>query len=108
MRRIGMYEIAKLSNVSIGTVGRALNGKGRISEETRQRVLQVAKQLGYTPNLAARALSVRQGLRVGVCIPRELHFFCDQIRHGIFAEARTYEHLGLEIIYRPVDRLAGC
>ena len=94
-----MSEIAKIANVSIGTVGRALNGQGRINESTRQRVLQIAQEWGYKPNLAARELSVGKGFRIGVCIPRELHFFFDQVRHGIVGEALRYEHLGLDLIY---------
>src|ERR1017187_1516876 len=105
MRRIGMAEIAKVAKVSIGTVGRALNGRGRINQATRQRVLQIARDLGYRPNLAARALSVGKNFRIGVCIPKELHFFYDQVRRGIFGEARRHEHLGLEVLYRPVNRL---
>jgi LacI family transcriptional regulator len=105
MRRIGMYEIAKLSNVSIGTVGRALNGHGRINAATRKRILQIAEELGYKPNLAARALSVGKGIRIGICIPRELHFFYDYVRQGILGEARRYEHIGVDLVYRPVDRL---
>jgi LacI family transcriptional regulator len=100
-----MEEIAKLANVSIGTVGRALHGNGRIKEATRQRILQIAKELGYKPNLAARVLSVGKGIRIGICIPRELHFFYDYVRRGLFREARRNEHLGVEIVYRPVDRL---
>ncbi len=107
MRRIGMAEIAKVSKVSIGTVGRALHGRGRINPATRQRVLQIARDLGYRPNLAARALSVGRGFRIGVCIPKELHFFYDQIRGGIFSESRLHEHLGLEVLYRPVNRLGA-
>jgi LacI family transcriptional regulator len=105
MRRIGMSEIAKLANVSIGTVGRALNGNGRIKESTRERILQIAQDLGYKPNLAARALSVGKSLRIGICIPRELHFFYDYVRQGIFGEAHRNEHLGVEVAYRPVCRL---
>jgi len=102
-----MAEIAKLANVSIGTVGRALNGRGRISEETRQRVLQVAESLNYKPNLAARSLSVRKPYRIGVCIPQELHFFYDQVRGGILTESSRYEDFGIDLIYRPVDRLGA-
>jgi LacI family transcriptional regulator len=106
MRKIGISEVAKLANVSIGTVDRALHGRARISETTRKRVLEVARKLGYRPNLAARALSMGRGnIRIGVCIPREIHFFYDQIRHGIASEARRYEHLGLDFVYRPVDHL---
>ncbi len=106
MRKIGISDIAKLANVSIGTVDRALHGRARISERTRKRVLNLARELGYKPNLAARALSVGRGtLRIGVCIPREIHFFYDQVRSGLVAEARRYEHLGIDFVDRPVDRL---
>jgi LacI family transcriptional regulator, galactose operon repressor len=106
MKRVGIHEIARLAGVSIGTVDRALHGRNRISEETRQRILAIAKNMGYRPNLAARALSVGKPIaRVGICIPREIHFFYDQIRQGILAEARRHEHLGVSFIYRPVDRL---
>ena len=98
-------EVAKLANVSIGTVGRALNGRDRIRESTRQRILQIAQELGYKPNLAARVLSVGGTFRMGVCIPKELRLFYDQVRHGIFSQARRYEHIGLDIVYRPSDRL---
>ena len=54
--RRGIHLIAELANVSIGTVDRALHGRGGIKEATRHRILQVASQIGYTPNLAARAL----------------------------------------------------
>ena len=81
------------------------NGQGRIHQGTRQRMLQIARDLGYKPNLAARALSIGKGFRIGVCIPKELRLFYDQVRHGIFSEARRHEHLGLEILYRPVNRL---
>jgi len=108
MKRIGIREIAGLAGVSIGTVDRALHGRARINEETRERILTIAKNVGYTPNLAARALSVAKSTtRIGVCIQREIHFFYDQVRQGVLSEAHSHEHLGVEIIYRPVDRLGA-
>jgi LacI family transcriptional regulator len=94
-----------MANVSIGTVDRALHGRGEINESTRQRILHIARQIRYTPNLAARALSVRARARIGVCMPREIHFFYDQLWGGVLEEARRVEHLGLEFLYRPVPAL---
>jgi LacI family transcriptional regulator len=106
MARVGIQEIARLAKVSIGTVDRALHGRKRISERTRKRILRIAQQVGYKPNLAARALSAGRGLtRIGVCIPREIHFYFDQLREGIMAEARRHEHLGVEIVHNPTERL---
>lgn len=106
MPKVRIEEIADLANVSIGTVDRALHGRKGISEKTRRRVLKIASELGYKPNLAARALSVGQAvLRIGICIPREIHFFYDQLRSGMLTEAARYNPLGVEVLYQPVERL---
>jgi DNA-binding LacI/PurR family transcriptional regulator len=62
-RRVGIKDVAEAAGVSITTVSHALSGKGRLPEHTRERVRQVARELGYTPHPAARSLaSGRTGL----------------------------------------------
>ncbi|MEO6014962.1 MAG: LacI family DNA-binding transcriptional regulator [Devosia sp.] len=56
---IGIKHLAEHLNVSIGTVSRALNGRPDVNEETRQRVLAAATELGYVANQSGRSL--RQG-----------------------------------------------
>lgn len=102
----GIHLIAEIAHVSIGTVDRALHGRGGIKETTRQHVLEIARQIGYTPNLAARALSVaRAGARIGVCMPREIRFFYDQLWSGVLDEAKRVSQLGIEFVNRPVKAL---
>ena len=104
--RRGIHLIAELARVSIGTVDRALHGRAGINDATRQRILQIARQVGYAPNLAARALSVAKAdTKIGVCVPREIHFFYDQLWSGILEEARQAEHLGIRFVNRPVKVL---
>src|SRR5256714_6006209 len=104
--RRGIHLIAELANVSIGTVDRALHGRPGNNKETRQRILQVARQVGYTPNLAARALSAsKSNLKIGVCVPREIHFFYDQLWSGILDEERRAGNLGMQFVNRPVQVL---
>src|SRR5450631_1475944 len=104
--RRGIHLIAELSNVSIGTVDRALHGRGGIKESTRQQILQIARQIGYTPNLAARALSVaRTSARIGVCMPREIHFFYDELWSGVLDESRRVAQFGVQFVNRPVQVL---
>jgi LacI family transcriptional regulator len=104
--RRGIHLIAEMANVSIGTVDRALHGRGGIKDDTRQRILQIARQIGYTPNLAARALSVTKSrARIGVCMPREIHFFYDQLWSGVVDEGRRVAQLGIEFVHRPVKVL---
>ena len=102
----GVHLIAQIAHVSIGTVDRALHGRSGIKKATRQRILEIARQIGYTPNLAARALSVaRASARIGVCIPREIHFFYDQLWSGVLDEAKSVSRLGIEFVNRPVQNL---
>lgn len=105
-KKSGIHLIAEMARVSIGTVDRALHGRRGINEDTRQHILQIARQIGYTPNLAARSLSVaRKGACVGVCIPREIHFFYDQLWSGVLDEARRVGQLGIQFDHRPVQVL---
>jgi DNA-binding LacI/PurR family transcriptional regulator len=53
---VKIHDLARHLNVSIGTVSRALNGRSDVSAETRQRVLDAAKRLGYAPNQSGRSL----------------------------------------------------
>ncbi len=69
-----MNDIAKLAGVSIATVSRVLNdqeGRIRISEKTRQKVLAVCDEINYIPNYAAQQLRSGQAARsIGVYIPK--------------------------------------
>jgi len=105
-RRRGTHLIADIAKVSRGTVDRALHGRGGINEETRQRILEIAREIEYKPNLAARALSAnRATAKIGVCIPREIHFFYDQLWSGVLEEAERVSQSGVEFINRPVRNL---
>lgn len=56
---MNIHDVARHLNVSIGTVSRALNGRSGVNKETRQRILDGARKLGYSPNQSGRSL--RQG-----------------------------------------------
>ena len=106
MKPNGIFKIAELAKVSIGTVDRALHGRPGISKATRQKVLRIAKKLNYSPHPAARTLSKgRANVRIGVCVPREIRLYYDQMRAGILDEARRVRGLGVELLHRPVPSL---
>lgn len=107
-KHLGVRGLARLAQVSLGTVDRALNGRTGISEKTRDRILDLARRHGYAPNLSARALSFsRSSIRVGLCIPQEIRYFYDQIYAGFISEADRYRHVGLDVIYKPVKKLTS-
>ena len=61
-------DIARKLKISQSTVSRALRGDPRVAPETMARVLEAARQMNYTPNLAARSLITRKTGTVGVVV----------------------------------------
>lgn len=59
-KRTTIYDIAKTLGISTATVNRALTGKPRVKEETRQLVIETAAKMGFKPNALARSLARRQ------------------------------------------------
>ncbi|WP_294254878.1 LacI family DNA-binding transcriptional regulator [uncultured Sphingomonas sp.] len=64
-----LKEFAQLAGVSTATVSRALSRTGRVSEETRQRISDLADRLGYQPNVTARNLRTQRTMTIGVLVP---------------------------------------
>jgi len=91
----GIRDIADALGTSIGTVDRALHGRSGVSAKTKTRVLRMAEQLGYKPNIAARSLKLNRNLRIAAVLPREIAAFFDPLRAGIRAAAE--ETVGMQI-----------
>jgi LacI family transcriptional regulator len=66
---VTIRDVARKAGVSPGTASRAMNNSPLVNEETRRRILEVAKELNYTPNLVARRLSIGKTLVVAVIVP---------------------------------------
>ncbi len=69
MKKINSIELGRLCGVSQGTVYRALHNKGRVKEETRQRVLEMAKKHNYRANPLANEMIRGKSNLVGVVLP---------------------------------------
>src|SRR5262245_46737792 len=64
---ITLQELARLANVSPSTVSRALNDTDRpVNAATKQRILALARDLNYQPNMVARGLKTQQTLTIGI------------------------------------------
>ncbi|HSE70097.1 MAG TPA: LacI family DNA-binding transcriptional regulator, partial [Nocardioidaceae bacterium] len=63
-------DVARAAGVSKGAVSFALNNRPGLATETRERILTVARELGWTPNSRARALSVSRSFAVGLVMAR--------------------------------------
>ncbi|MET3593707.1 MULTISPECIES: LacI family DNA-binding transcriptional regulator [Mesorhizobium] len=66
-----IHDLARHLNISIGTVSRALNGRADVNAETRQRVLEAARKLNYSPNQSGRSL--RQGATRSIAFMMQPH-----------------------------------
>jgi LacI family transcriptional regulator len=86
-------DVARHAEVSVATVSRALNGLHNVREETRRRIVDAAKTLGYVPHAGARSLSLARTNAFGVVLP-DLHgeFFSEIVR-GMDREASRRGYL---------------
>jgi len=67
-RFVTLRDIARMAEVSISTVSRALAGTGLVNKRTESRVLRIADEMGYRPNALARSLATRSSRLVGLMV----------------------------------------
>lgn len=70
-QRVTISDLARRLHISKASVSYALNGRSGVSEQTRQRVLSLAEELGFHPNSAAVALSASKARTIGIVIARD-------------------------------------
>src|SRR3984957_4162770 len=104
-KNVRLFDIAEALGVSTGTVHRALHDHAGVNAETKQRVLEMAKTLGYRPNLAARFLSSKRSLKISVNTLKGTTSFWDEVRAGISEEAKSVLMENLELQFRTYPRL---
>jgi LacI family transcriptional regulator len=81
-------DIARKAGVSYATVSRALNGKYGVKATTRERVLSIARRLGYRPNAIARGLVTRRTMTIGLIVPDITNPFFPEVARGVEDAAR--------------------
>jgi DNA-binding LacI/PurR family transcriptional regulator len=87
-KRITLKEIAEIANTSVTAVSRALSGKDGVSEETRQHIIQIAKDNNYRPNLLAKNMrSLRTNL-IGIIVGDITRTYFIELLRGVEKEAR--------------------
>ncbi|MCI8659312.1 MAG: LacI family transcriptional regulator [Lachnospiraceae bacterium] len=102
-KRITIHDVALAAQVSNGTVHRALNGKKGVSDAVRKKIIRIAREMGYEPNIVASSLK-KKPLRIVVAFPgptQENRFFYGELWNGyrnFYRELTTYN---MEIIEAP-------
>lgn len=92
---ITLKEIAERCGVSVATVSNILNGKPKVSEETRQKVLAVVEETGYQPNLLAQGMRRKKTNLIGIITEDLEEFSSTPIVENIMSvcEDRNYRTL---------------
>lgn len=95
---ITLQQIADLAGVSRGTVDRALNNRGRIKPEVEQRIKKIAKDVGYKPSRAGRALAMaKKNIKIGVILQLAQTPFMKDVLIGLKAAKLEAESFGASV-----------
>ncbi|HEY80880.1 MAG TPA: LacI family transcriptional regulator [Anaerolineae bacterium] len=107
-QRPSIKDIARIAGVSPSTVSRALADSSRISEATRQRIQTIARELAYTPSLAARALVTGASPIIGVVAPSLADPYIASVMRGLeeASHRRGYQRLVASTQGDPEQELA--
>ena len=92
MANTTIYDVAGAAKVSLATVSRVMNNPEKVNAQTREKVLQVIKELGYRPNAIARGLASRKTTTVGIVMADVSRASTAQLLGGIIDIAKKYEY----------------
>jgi LacI family transcriptional regulator len=91
--KLTIQDIARLANVSMGTVSRVLNNKPDVGPETRERILQIVNEQGYVPSITATGLAAGRNRLIGVLVPALTWPLIPELMRGVaeIADTTSYE-----------------
>ncbi len=105
--RIRIKDIAKLADVSVGTVDRVIHGRNGVSESSRKRVEEILKQLNYQPNMYASALASNKKYVFACLLPQhDAGEYWTAVETGINDALIVYSDFNINITlsyYDPYD-----
>ncbi len=97
-----IYDVAKLSGMSISTISRVLNIPDKVNSKTRKRVMDAIDQLGFVPRAAARAHALQNTNRIGVLTP---FFTAPSFVQRFRGVASALSKANYELVIYPVDSM---
>lgn len=103
-RKPTIQEIARIAEVSRGTVDRVLHKRGDVKPQVAERIRQVVSDLGYAPNRAAKALKYSSTPKLVSCIlPVSNREYFDQVAVGFASAARELADMGITVDVERLD-----
>ena len=100
---VTLQQIAEAAGVSRGTVDRALKNRGRVNAEVAERIRKIAKEMGYQPSRAGRALAMaKKNVKIAVILQSVQTPFMNLVLEGVLAAKQEVESLGGSVEVFPV------
>jgi len=100
---MGIKQIAKLANVSIGTIDRVLHKRGGVSKETEEKILKIIKETGYQKNMMASRLKLAsvKKIQFAVLIPetKKKYNYWKLPKKGVAKAVDELKELGVKVDY---------
>ena len=90
MKNVTLKDVAKAAGVSYATVSRALSGSSQIGSETRERVLKLCDDMGYTTNFVARSMVTKRTNLIGLVVPSVDNQFMSELAYHAEVSARSH------------------
>lgn len=90
--KITIKDIAREAGVSYQTVSKALRGTGSVNEGTAQKIKKIARDIGYIPSIAARAMATRKSQLIAIFLPQIASSFYHTILQGIENLANQHDY----------------
>lgn len=90
MKNVTLKDVAKAAGVSYATVSRALSGNSQIGSETRERVLKLCDEMGYTTNFVARSMVTKRTNLIGLVVPSVDNQFMSELAYHAEVSARSH------------------
>ncbi len=102
--KVTVKSLAQAAGVSRGTVDRVLHNRGAVREDVAKKIKMLAKELGYVPNRAGRALAAyKTPIKIGALMPSIGNAFYQEIISGINAAQEEFADLGLDVVLKEVE-----
>jgi len=106
---LGIKDLARLADVSIGTVDRVLNNRTGVADSTRERVLQIIKETGYKKNVVASRLKLAKHnvIKIAILVPSagNEHSYWNLPLQGVESAVNELSELGVSVDYFYFDLL---
>ncbi|MBE6885550.1 MAG: LacI family transcriptional regulator [Ruminococcaceae bacterium] len=104
--RLTIRDIAKMAGVSPTVVSFVINGKEGVNRQTREKVLEIVKNTGFTPNLSSRRLTLKKSFNIGIAFTSDSspfsNFFYFEVAQGLLEKSKDY---GYNIVFIGVEKV---